>query len=316
MYSFNNTEDVIEKWSLSEDLDEVHDSNKEIDITSSVEIESCINKDIRLVNLLNCYDLLEDDLFLSDKNLNILCEHAYKLEKFLSSSNHPKKILQQAIIYLTNAYAKPAIRRYSKSEQLPLSNQILSGSQNCLELLLVDYFKEELEIEITNDLYKEIYELVKNLDHEKNLIAYEKTTRVQEFVHYKTNYYLGLGENNNLNKVKIKNLLSTARLFYLIKESRFSSSKSFAELEEEYLNKRNMEFLFPLPSINYKSKKNFPYWRIRHLTSIFYFYKKEIRDAIFELDSLYNSEFDSNLIDRKFTISLCLKYINQYNNAF
>lgn len=151
-------------------------------------------------------------------------------EELLESKNHKKKleknIIQKIADDESNKQLKSKILRslwtynldlmtikYAQEENLPIYFYNIAKETNCIEILLKGYFKQKCKVTITNLIHEEIQSFVKLLlINDNSDIIYDRVGKIQEFIHKKTQQFLGKDSHFGIDKSVTRKILSTSRL--------------------------------------------------------------------------------------------------------
>ncbi len=103
------------------------------------------------------------------------------------------------------------ILEYQKEESLQGNYVEIALNENCLQLLIKNIFKEN-HIVLSTDFEQAINVFVKKIYADNKTIVYNRVSKIQAFIHNTIDDAKGDFAHLNLNKGKMRTLLSTARL--------------------------------------------------------------------------------------------------------
>lgn len=182
-------------------------------------------------------DFNKDDIVVKIKNLE---EHLYCLKQLTICKNNVQ-IKNKVIQLVIKHYINEIIIHYQKYEFLPLEYINLAKEKNCLDTLLKSFLKNELKISLSKLIIDEIEVLLKIL-YESDKIVYDRVSMLQKFIHNKTNEINGINAFLALDAIKMRQLLSTARLHLNIYDLTNSDYNDLAKIIEQsnYINYQNV----------------------------------------------------------------------------
>lgn len=280
-------------------VDETYDDEYTFPITSikSTESSSTIN-DTQSNNIEKVYE---------EKYSKII----YDLVSGLSDIS---KIKEQAIKKIFYLAKDDLILKYALKEKLPYDYVYASKQDDCIRILICNFLKKEAGYTINDEINSEIYELTQRIYlNSSNMIAYDRVGIIQRYLHKKVDDIKGTNAHLEINKHRIRNLLSTARLHLnLFDFSKLNISKLeliFEKSRQSAIKEKDARV--PL-GINKKYIKN---WKVRHKKSLiqlsdsklgckFYDILKldenvsveEYKKSIINIFSTYNYKLESKIL--------------------
>lgn len=187
-----------------------------------------------------------------------------------------RKIVRKLIQYGANI----AIHRYGRMESLPRRYQLLAQSQDCLALMLRDFFLRSEKMTLSPELNTRITNITNTLaKKDPNKIAYQRVAELRDFIHDEINLAKGPGSYLRSDREAMRLLLSTSRLHLCLNELIKHSSLDFTTLQKRYIGLIAAESVFPT-SNTLPGRKNIHRWRLRHYRSLLYYFPLEIRHAL------------------------------------
>lgn len=206
-------------------------------------------------------------------------ELVLKATKIFAHQTSKKAILDALTNELLKIGMPYAVGRYGRLEGLSVEDKELSQNENCLRYLAINLLSEHGITLDTRQL--QIIDLsVSQLGSASTGIAYDKTGRLQEFLHKEIARHHGVGADILIDRERMRILLSTARLHLSCEESKVKGLRKFAALSSLYSSRRTSEMQSNLKSNYGGSIKN---WRLRHIKPLVWFYRASIRVSLRKL---------------------------------
>ena len=176
-----------------------------------------------------------------------------------------KKIHQESLDY--------AMIRYMQKESLPSYYSSILKSTSCIETIIAGILYKVCKIRKTEMLDDEIRKLVDSLyKNDDLLIAYDRVTKIQQFIHKTTEQYLGKEYPRLIPIEPMKNALSAARLHLSIRDTIDRGAAYVMHIDRLTKAAQKLELEQPRPSTAPLGKASWKKWRVRHLRSISYFF--------------------------------------------
>lgn len=202
-----------------------------------------------------------------------LSKSVYPLKNHLAVE---QKIVREFIQYGINI----AIRRYGRIEKLPRRYQLMAQNQDCLLMLLRDFFVRVEQITITPEMDQRFVSIINTLQKKNDReIAYERVGELRNYIHHEVNLMKGEGHALLCDREEMRILLSTARLHLSINELVKHHSLDLIALQKRYISMAAIEANMPTPN-TLPGKKNIQRWRLRHYRSLLYYFPIEVRRAL------------------------------------
>jgi hypothetical protein len=248
----------------------------------------------------NIYALTEDERICGlGSILNESCSHKNitmerQLIHSMSTVTSNIKIRDIAIKSILNKQIDRMIELYAKDESLPNDFKNLAKQPNCLKVLLKGFFKQELMFKLDDKLVDEINELVELLYISFNSdIVYTRVSEIQQFIYKIVQQNNGKGSQYELNKVYMRNILSTARLHFSIYDIKNKSISSILTILHNTEIQRAKE----------KCSDSTPpnkYWKMKKMTPLTYYMSSGFKT---KLNRLKQINIDLNQLEFKEKIS-------------
>lgn len=210
---------------------------------------------------------------------------AAKLVARLNSNRETKLVLLQKV-HLDSLDS--AIVRYMAKEELPGYYAAILKSPNCIDRLVEGIFCKVCKIQPAPILAEQITNLSSSLrSNPSRLTAYDRVTRLQQFIHCTVNRIHGGDAALSIPVVPMKNALSAARLHLSIYDVIDRRPGYVAYIDSLTTATLQLEYDEPRPSTAPTGKRSWRRWRVRHLYPLSYYFpegRRRLLDALENLD--------------------------------
>jgi hypothetical protein len=256
----------------------------------------------------NSYALTEDEQ--EAGLLSILCGNDYEDEDtYKDEDTFEDKYVYDRITEITdliagfseNKYVKEAvikkvfldflkkdIQRYISQERIPEVFINIAVQKNALEIILKVFLKQECHFVLDANIVTRIKELSASIYENKgSLIVYNRVARIQKFIHIVIQEKYGKGSHLQLNKLKMRNLLSICRLHLEFNDIRYKSLSYLLEQEELKEEATCFDYISPVRPTLLPNQKYVPRWKYRnkHIVSPFSDYSS-VKKKIAEIEQI------------------------------
>lgn len=201
-----------------------------------------------------------------------LSKEQKEVSKLISGLDENRHIKEAVIKKKYLDFLNKDIQNYIRREKLPTTYINIVIQKNALEIILRSFLKNECYFTLDTIIITRIKELSmsihKNIDF---LIVYDRVARVQKFVHNLIQEKYSKGSHLQLNKVKMKNLLSVCRLHLEFYDVRYKNIDYL--LKQESLKKEiaHYDYVKPVRPKLLPTQKYVPRWKYNnsHIISPF-----------------------------------------------
>ena len=186
------------------------------------------------------------------------------------------------------------IRRYAEDERLPNLYVELAKQKNSLSRLIIGFLKRVNDAVPKQDVLDKVDLFCDEIYRNDELnIAYERVSKIQKFIYElvdeQEKALPGPGKNNHekLSRIEMKNLLSTARLHFNVRDIQYQSTDSLYYIFNTSKEMSDAEKLSNSEVELPQGKRQIKNWKVLHLMSILQFQDSESGtkiDAIRGLD--------------------------------
>ncbi len=215
--------------------------------------------------------LKDKKISISDWEFEIYRARCRLQEKKLWRNLEP--LLVNAIISEGRNYA---VRRYAKSENIPINTALTATIQNGIQALISKFYIQH-QIAIGQDIWQNLTIKIQDFENLTHITAYDKTTLIRNTIFdsiYKEHQH---PTKLKLNELRI--LLSAIRLYYSYREIRVSKFSYLKKIENKYKIEKEKHTQENNDKYNLRTG-NIKNWKIRHLRSLLYYYPYEFRNTI------------------------------------
>jgi hypothetical protein len=207
--------------------------------------------------------------------------------KLIAGLNSKEQIQNKIIKKLFNDSLDYMIYRYAKKEALPLEHVKIVQQQNCLAILIKGFLKKVGGFVLNSEIVDEITGFIEVTYMNNDLeIVYDRVAKIQKFIHEKIDKKHGKGAHRNLPIKHIRNLLSASRLHLNIFDIKYMDINSLSYLIDKSRETSNIVMINPTKIALPKGKKYIKNWRVRHMKSLLYYNKRDLRCKIHEISHL------------------------------
>lgn len=208
-------------------------------------------------------------------------EFVLKASKLFAHLDSESAILDALTRELLKIGLPYAVKRYGRLEELPVANQELSQNENCLRYLTIQLFSEQA-ITLDAETLKIVDKAVSEISSALPYVAYDKISRFQKFLHAEIVRHNGSRADLAIDRTRMREILSTARLHLSCEENKVSSLAKLRSLSSLYASRIAAEKQGNTKSWNGSDIKN---WKLRHIKPMVWYYRESMRRRLRQLVS-------------------------------
>jgi len=195
-----------------------------------------------------------------------------KINNLISGQSSNVIIKNRILKYLYNAKLEENINKYAEKEGLTSVFIDMAKQKEGLLIVLKNFFIQDCNYIPSNSLVNTLKEFCAYIyKNEKNRIIYDRVSVVQKFIHNKVQEISGRDKHLNLDKCKMKNVLSAVRLHLEIYDFRYKDIDKLLKQNLVTYEKANIEYNNPARPNLLPNQKYVPLWRVKgdHLSPLF-----------------------------------------------
>lgn len=245
--------------------------------------------------------------WLNDKKISTLDWEfeLYRAKRHLQEKQDWQYLEPLLIKALLSEGRKYAVRRYAKTEKIPVNAAITATLPSGLHALLSQFFTQH-QIILSKIDWENLLVTVQNAVNSTQLTAYSKTTLVRNEIFSRLDRTSQHQHSLELNRNLLRIILSLVRLYFSAQETKVTKFSALMDIENRY--KIQGEEFSPLgPSYHPTPDERIKNWNIRHLRSLLYYYPYVFRHAIVR-GYLQSTIPNDKKINQKATNELALIY--------
>lgn len=202
---------------------------------------------------------------------------AYQAERYLRHYDSWLRLEPLFVRQLHSVGRSYAIRRYAKFERLPIAAAMTAALPHGASALLHEYFVSE-GLQSAPALSQRIYAILRRGLENPDATAYSKTTCVQAEIHAIATEAWGGSADMTLSRRKTRQILALSRLHFSVAESKGSSLRKLAQLEEMYATERE-RLCRDGPAYLHPFARFIRNWHVQHVWALTAYYPISIRHA-------------------------------------